>query len=197
MIPTAVLNLVILPLFITGLTRSCSLSSPNQKIIYFFGRIHPEKGTYESIQIAKQAGLKLIISGLIQDQDYFDKKIKPCINDKDILYVGNSGPKARNKLLGEARALLHPVSFEEPFGLSVAEAMLCGTPVVAYNRGSMPELIEDGRTGFIVNTIDEATEAVEGIDTIDRKYCREWASSKFTCEKMVEGYLKVYEKILS
>ena len=163
--------------------------------LLFFGRIHPEKGTAESIQIAKKSGRKLIISGLIQDQEYFDSNIKPFINDDDIVYIGNSGPKERNKLLGEAYALLHPISFEEPFGLSVAEAMLCGTPVIAFNKGSMPEIIIDGKTGFLVNVVDEATEAVKNIKSIDRKYCWEYADSKFSREKMVDGYLEVYSKI--
>ncbi len=165
--------------------------------LLFFGRIHPEKGAYESIQIAKKAGRKLIISGLIQDQEYFENKVKPLINNDDIVYVGNSGKMERDKLLGEAFALLHPISFNEPFGLSVAEAMLCGTPVIAFNRGSMPELIDDTKTGFLVNTIDEAATAVNSIKTIDRNYCRVWAVSKFSRKKMVEGYLEVYNRILN
>ncbi len=164
--------------------------------LLFFGRIHPEKGTYESIQIAKQSGKKLIISGLIQDQNYFNLKVKPFINNEDIIYIGNSGPLQRDKLLGEAIALLHPISFEEPFGLSVAEAMLCGTPVIAFNKGSMPELIKDNKTGFLVTTNDEAVEAVKRVSAINRKGCRTWALSKFSKEKMVEEYLKVYSKIL-
>ena len=165
--------------------------------LLFFGRIHPEKGTNESIQIAKQSGKKLIISGLIQDQNYFDAKVKPYINDKDILYVGNSSPFERDKLLGEAMALLHPISFEEPFGLSVAEAMLCGTPVIAFNRGSMPELIKDKETGFLVNTIEEAEQAINNLPSINRKECRTWALLKFTKEKMIEGYLDVYKTVLN
>ena len=165
--------------------------------LLFFGRIHPEKGTSESIQIAKRSGRKLIISGLIQHQEYFNSKVKPFINDDDIVYVGNSGPEERNKLLGEAYALLHPISFKEPFGLSVAESMMCGTPVIAFNLGSMPELIFHEKTGFLVNTIDEATEAIENIKSIDRKYCREWAFSKFSKEKMTEEYLKVYMQVLN
>ncbi len=168
----------------------------SSEYLLFFGRIHPEKGVYESIQIAKQSKRKLIISGLIQDQEYFDLKVKPFINDDDIVYLGNSGPVERNKLLGEALALLHPISFEEPFGLSVAEAMFCGTPVIAFNRGAMPELILDGKTGFLTNTVEEAAEAVGRIHVIDRNYCREWASSNFSRQKMIEGYLEVYQKIL-
>ncbi|NOY97461.1 MAG: glycosyltransferase family 4 protein [Chlorobi bacterium] len=169
--------------------------SPGEYLL-FFGRIHPEKGTYEAIQIAKRSGRELIISGLIQDQEYFDTKVKPFLNDKDIVYVGNSGPKVRDELLGGAYTLLHPISFEEPFGLSVAEAMLCGTPVIAFNKGSMPELILHQKTGFLVDTIEEAVEAVGNIDYIDRKYCTYWSSSKFSSKKMVEGYLGVYEEVL-
>lgn len=165
--------------------------------LLFFGRIHPEKGTSESIQIAKQSGRKLIISGLIQDQAYFDKKVKPFVNGDDIVFVGNSAPKERDKLMGEAYALLHPISFKEPFGLSVAEAMMCGTPVIAFNLGSMPELILSGKTGFLVNTVEEAAQAVENIHAIDRNYCREWAFSKFSTEEMINGYLDVYRKILN
>ncbi len=164
--------------------------------LLFFGRIHPEKGTLEAIEIAKKAGRKLIISGLIQDEGYFNQKIKPLVNDKSIIYVGNSGPVQRNKLLGKAAALLHPVSFEEPFGLSVAEAMMCGTPVIAFNRGSMPELIRDGKTGFLVNTVDEAVAALEKLETIQRNECRAWSLSRFSIEKMIDGYETVYSKIV-
>ncbi len=165
--------------------------------LLFFGRIHPEKGVYESIQIAKKSKRKLIISGLIQDQRYFDQKVKPYINNEDIIYVGNSGPAERNKLLGGAMALLHPISFEEPFGLSVVEAMFCGTPVIAFNKGSMPELILPDKTGFLVHNIDEAVAAVQNVEHINRRYCYEWAVSKFSTQKMIEGYVKVYKEILS
>lgn len=104
--------------------------------------------------------------------------------------------RERDKLLGEALALLHPINFDEPFGLSVAEAMFCGTPVVAFNRGSMPELIEDNKTGYLVNSIDDAVEGVNKISSIDRKYCQQWAISNFSLEKMTEGYLNTYKQIL-
>jgi glycosyltransferase involved in cell wall biosynthesis len=178
-------------------TNDFTFRSDPKEYLLFFGRIHPEKGTAESIQIAKQSGKKLIISGLIQDQEYFDNKVKPFINDDEIVFVGNSGPKERDRLMGEAYALLHPISFEEPFGLSVAESMLCGTPVIAFKRGSMPELIIDGVTGFLINEIGEAVEAVNKIKSINRKYCREYSESKFSLQTMVEGYLDVYKKILN
>ena len=165
--------------------------------LLFFGRIHPDKGTYEAIEIAKKTKRKLIISGLIQDQEYFDQKIQPCINNNDIVYVGNSGPKDRLTLLSQAFALLHPISFPEPFGLSVVEAMACGTPVIAFNLGAMPEIILHEETGFLVSNTDEAVEAVNNVSLINRSKCNEWASSMFSRQKMIEGYLKVYRKILS
>ena len=177
-------------------TNGFTFSPVSKDYLLFFGRIHPEKGTYEAIQIAKKSGRKLIISGLIQDNAYFEKKVKPFINNSDILFVGNSGAKERDKLLGDAYALLHPISFEEPFGLSVAEAMLCGTPVIAFNKGSMPELIDDSKTGFLVDDIEQAVVAVNNIHLINRNYCHEWATSKFSRTKMIEGYLNVYKKIL-
>lgn len=177
-------------------TNEFTFSPEPEDYLLFFGRIHPEKGVYESIQIAKRSKKKLIISGLIQDQEYFNLKVEPYINNNDIVYVGNSGPTERDKLLGGAFALLHPISFEEPFGLSVVEAMLCGTPVIAFNRGSMPELVIDGKTGFLVNTIEEALEAVNRAKSINRRYCREWATSRFSRQKMIDGYLNVYKKII-
>lgn len=177
-------------------SKDFTFNKTPKNYLLFFGRIHPHKGTYESIQIAKKANMKLIISGLIQDEDYFNEKIKPYINDDDIIYIGNSGPKERDKLLGEATALLHPISFDEPFGLSVAESMFCGTPVIAFNRGSMPELIDNNKTGCLVNSIDEAVDAIYRINFIDRKYCRQWAMSNFSLEKMTDGYFNTYKRIL-
>jgi glycosyltransferase involved in cell wall biosynthesis len=177
-------------------TDEFTFSQVPRDYLLFFGRIHPHKGTYEAIQIAKKSNRKLIISGLIQDEKYFENKVKPFINNDDIIYVGNSDTKKRNKLLGEAFALLHPISFNEPFGLSVAEAMLCGTPVIAFNKGSMPELIEDTKTGFLVDTIEQAVVSVNNISSISRNYCCKWATSKFSQKKMIDGYLDVYHKIL-
>jgi len=173
-----------------------TLNEKPEDYLLFFGRIHPEKGTYEAIQIARACGRKLLIAGLIQDQQYFEEKIKPEIDGDQIIYTGNAGPEERDSLLGNAYALLHPISFEEPFGLSVAEAMLCGTPVIAFKRGSMPELIEDKKTGFLVGNIEEAVEAVNQVKTINRSHCRQWAENRFSRRKMAEGYVEVYKKIL-
>ena len=164
--------------------------------LLYFGRIHSDKGTDEAIRIAKKAGMRLIISGIIQDENYFREKVEPFLNNDDIVFVGHSGPEKRDSLLGGAFALLHPVNFNEPFGLSVAESMLCGTPVVAFNRGSMPELIKDGKTGFLVKTVDEAVEALKSIKSIERLFCRSWSEDKFSQEKMVSNYIALYREIL-
>lgn len=163
--------------------------------LIFFGRMHPDKGAKEAIQIAKAFGMKLIMAGIVQDREYFEKEVEPHFSD-DIVYVGSVGPERRNKLLGGAYCLLHPIFFEEPFGLSVVEAMACGTPVVAFNKGSMPELIESGKNGFIVETVDEAVAALGKIPQIDRQYCRDIVQQRFSVERMVDDYIKVYEKII-
>jgi glycosyltransferase involved in cell wall biosynthesis len=168
---------------------------PDDYLLYF-GRIHHDKGTAEAIAIAKKSKRKLLIAGLIQDENYFKEKIKPELGP-DIEYIGNAEPSQRNILLCNAYALLHPINFNEPFGMSVAEAMLCGTPVIAFNKGSMPELIKHKKTGFLVNRIDEAVEAVKEVKNINRKDCREWSESQFSQDKMVEDYLRLYELILA
>lgn len=169
--------------------------NPDSYLLYF-GRIHHDKGTWEAIQIAKKAKMKLIISGIIQDQGYYNEKVAPYLNDDDIIYAGSSGPEQRDQFLGHAFALLHPINFSEPFGLSVAESMFCGTPVIAFNKGSMPELIVHGETGFLVNSIDEAVDCISDIKTISRSFCRTWAEKNFSKEKMVEDYIAVYKRIL-
>ena len=168
---------------------------PDDYLLYF-GRIHHDKGTAEAIEIAKKTGRKLLIAGLIQDENYFRERIEPQLNSQ-VEYIGDAGPEKRSLLLGRAYALLHPINFNEPFGMSVAEAMLCGTPVIAFNKGSMPELIQHEKTGFLVVNIAEAVEAVNGIKTINRKNCYEWSASQFSCDKMVDDYISVYKQILS
>lgn len=163
--------------------------------LLFFGRIHPDKGTAEAIQIAIKSKMKLFIAGIIQEESYFKEQIEPYLNE-DIVFLGSAGPAQRNELLGGAYALLHPINFDEPFGLSIAEAMLCGTPVIAFNRGSMPELIKDGETGFLVSNTEEAVTAVTRLKEISRETCSQWAKQQFSKEKMVEDYLSLYHQIL-
>lgn len=169
--------------------------SPDDYLLYF-GRIHPDKGTHEAIQIARQAKKRLLLAGIIQHRAYFHEKVEPFLNQHDVVFVGEAGPEKRNELLHNALALLHPINFNEPFGLSVAEAMLCGTPVIAFNRGSMPELIIHEETGYLVNTIEEASEAVNALPEIDRTACRAHAEANFSTGKMTEAYLELYKRIL-
>jgi glycosyltransferase involved in cell wall biosynthesis len=177
-------------------TKDFKFNEQPADYLLYFGRIHPDKGTAEAIAIAKKSKRKLLIAGIVQDERYFKEKIEPQLNQQ-IEYIGSAGPEKRNTLLGSALALLHPINFNEPFGLSVAEAMLCGTPVIAFNRGSMPELIKHEETGFLVNTVDEAAEAVNGIKNISRKNCYDWSVSQFSCDKMVDDYLSLYRHILA
>lgn len=163
--------------------------------LLFFGRIHPDKGTAEAITIARKSERRLLIAGLIQDQRYFDETVQPFLN-ADIQYLGNVGSEQRRQLLGNAIALLHPIRFDEPFGLSVAEAMLCGTPVIAFNRGSMPELIKHEETGFLVNTVGEAVEAISSLNLLNRNSCNVWAVARFSQEKMTADYIKCYQSII-
>ncbi|MGN6508345.1 MAG: glycosyltransferase family 4 protein [Chitinophaga sp.] len=164
--------------------------------LLFFGRIHPHKGTRDAIDIARQTGHPLIIAGIVQDEAYFREKVEPLIDGEQVRYVGHAGPSQRKQLLGNARALLHPIHFDEPFGLSVAEAMMCGTPVIAYNRGSMPELIVQEKTGFLVKDGEEAVQRVRDLGRINRQACRDHAMANFSMQKMVEDYVRVYEKVL-
>jgi glycosyltransferase involved in cell wall biosynthesis len=177
-------------------TRDFTFIEHPEDYLLYFGRIHPDKGTVEAIEIAKKTKRKLLIAGIIQDEGYYKSKIEPFIDNEQIIYVGHAGPDKRKELLGKAAALLHPISFNEPFGMSVAEAMLCGTPVIAFNRGSMPELIKDKQTGFLVNTVDEAVDAVNQLSSINRQDCYNWASTNFSCDKMVDDYYSLYQDIL-
>ncbi|MBS0028808.1 glycosyltransferase family 4 protein [Chitinophaga sp. 22321] len=167
---------------------------PGNYLLYY-GRIHPDKGTHEAIQIALHTGRQLVIAGIIQDEEYYREKVKPFIDEEQIRYIGAVGGHKRSDLLGGALALLHPISFNEPFGLSVAEAMLCGTPVIAFNRGAMPELINDRKTGFLVNDIHEAAAAVEDISLIARLDCHLHAKEKFSQERMAAQYMALYETL--
>jgi glycosyltransferase involved in cell wall biosynthesis len=164
--------------------------------LIFFGRIHPDKGAKEAIEIAKACNKRLIMAGIIQDEGYYQQYVHPYLDNSRVSYVGSVGPIQRNMLLGNAAALLHPIYFDEPFGLSVIEAMACGTPVIAFNRGSMPELIEHGKNGFLVSGPQEAIEHVDRLNTINRADCRQTVEDRFTAARMVEQYGEVYSLIL-
>ena len=164
------------------------------KLVHY-GRIHPDKGTHLAIEVAKKCGKDLIIAGIIQDQDYFDNLLKPHINDSSIQYIGPVNPVQRDALLKEAYTVLHLNTIPERFGLVLAESMAAGVPVIAMDLGSCREVIADGQTGYLVNNVDEAAEAIGKVELIDRKKCRQHVEEHFTIDRMVSDYEKVYEEI--
>jgi glycosyltransferase involved in cell wall biosynthesis len=164
--------------------------------LLFFGRIHPDKGTAEAIEVAERAGLPLTIAGIVHDREYFERSVAPHIDGDRVRYVGAVGPDERGAVLGGARALLHLIDFEEPFGFSVIESMACGAPVIASRRGSMPELVQDGVNGYLVLTPDQAVAAVEAAGRLDRTVVRASVERRFDVSRMVEDYIDVYHRIL-
>ena len=160
-----------------------------------FGRVHPDKGTHTAIEIARLAGRSLTICGIVQDQRYFDEQVAPHIDGEQVRYLGSVGPQRRAEVLGASAALLHPIAFDEPFGLSVVEAMACGTPVIAFRRGSMPEVVDEAVTGFIVDTVEAAVAAVVRAETLDRAACRGRAQQRFSADRMVSDYIDVYRAL--
>jgi glycosyltransferase involved in cell wall biosynthesis len=165
--------------------------------LLFFGRIHPDKGTAQAIEVARRCGRPLVIAGIIQDERYFRDEIAPHIDDNRVCYVGPVEAASRSTVLGAAHALLHLIDFEEPFGYSVVEAMACGTPVIAYDRGSMAELIDHGTTGYLVGDVDTATQAVDAAGNLDRGGIRAAAVERFSRTRMVDAYSALYYRVLA
>jgi glycosyltransferase involved in cell wall biosynthesis len=164
--------------------------------LLFFGRIHPEKGAAEAIEVAMRAGLPLTIAGIVQDREYFERYVEPRVDGTLVRYVGPVSRELRSDLLGGARALLHLISFDEPFGFSVVEAMACGTPVITHWRGSMPEIVRQGENGFLVASLDEAVDAVRAAAGMDRLAVRASVEERFDANRMVDDYLTVYRRII-
>ena len=163
--------------------------------LVYFGRIHPDKGTVEALDVAERAGRPLLIAGIVQDRDYFDRLVAPRIDGNRATFLGAVGPERRGELLGGAVALLHLIDFDEPFGFSVVEAMACGTPVIAHPRGSMPEIVRHGESGFLVATREEAVAAVHAASSLDRAAVRSSVERRFDAGRMVDEYLAVYARI--
>jgi glycosyltransferase involved in cell wall biosynthesis len=164
--------------------------------LLFFGRIHPHKGASDAIRVARAAGRPLVLAGIVQDRAYFEREVEPHLTGRDVRYVGPVGLAERDQLLGGALALLHLIHFDEPFGLVVVEALACGTPVIAYPRGSMPELIAAGASGFLVTDETGAVRAVARLGALDRAAVRAHAE-RFSVARMVDAYLHAYRTVLA
>jgi len=165
----------------------------------FIGRVSPEKRVDRAIDIALQCGVPLYIGAKIDkfDEPYFNEHIKPLLRNPLVTFLGEIGEKEKRELLEHAKALLFPIDWPEPFGLVMIEAFSCGTPVIAYPHGSVPEIMEDGVTGFMVSNQEEAVRAARNIHTVDRKACREAFERRFTAMHMAQNYLRVYEQLQS
>jgi len=163
--------------------------------LLFLGRIHPDKGTHLAIEVARRAGLPLVIAGIVHDQAYFRELVEPHLDLPGVSYAGPVGPAERDDLLGGALALLHLISFAEPFGLSVIESLATGTPVIAFPLGSMPELIRHGETGFLVDGLEAAVGAVGLVEGISRRACRDDVEARFSSRRMVADYAELFGRI--
>lgn len=170
----------------------------NRHYLLFIGRISRDKGTDRAIKVAKMAKIPLVLAGQVppEEKEYFSQFVKPHIDNKQVTWLGPISPTGRRKVFSGAIASLHMINFDEPFGLTVTEAMASGVPVIAINRGSMPEIISDKQDGFLVKDELGALNAIKQINSIDRSLCRRKVEEKFTVDKMVDGYIKVYEQIL-
>ena len=173
-------------------------SKSHDNYLFFPGRLHPEKGVAEAVQVAKMTGEKLLIAGLPASGSYWNKKIAPYLDDK-IQYIGFVPREELFKYYQKAKATLVPIQWEEPFGLVLTESMACGTPVIAFNRGSVPEIVIDGKTGFIIknNNLKKMADAVKKIDKINRADCRKHVEQNFSIQRMVDRYEEVFLKIVS
>jgi glycosyltransferase involved in cell wall biosynthesis len=174
---------------------------PNAKEPYiaFLGRLSEEKGTHLAIKLAKETGHKLVIAGKIgkADKEYYEKHVHHLIDGKQIVYIGELGHDDKVNLLKNALFTVHPVEWPEPFGLVMAESMACGTPVLALNQGSIPEVIKDKTTGFVEDNISSLIKRVKDVKTIDRKACRQHVEENFSAERMADGYLNAYKRVIS
>jgi glycosyltransferase involved in cell wall biosynthesis len=172
--------------------------APRGNYFAFIGRISPEKGVDRAIEIAVRAGVRLRIAAKVDlaDEAYFNERIEPLLNHPLVEYIGEVNEQQKNEFLGNANGLLFPVDWPEPFGLAMIEAMSCGTPVIAWPHGAVPEIVEHGVTGFLVGSISEAVSAVRHIARLDRHVVRERFEQRFTAERMARDYVAVYQALL-
>ena len=173
------------------------LQTNPKEYLAFIGRISPEKRADRAIEVARRAGVPIKIAAKVDamDQEYFDTTIKPLLEEPGVEYLGEIGDLDKGTFLGNARALIFPIDWPEPFGLVMIEALACGTPVIAYNRGSVPEVIDEEKTGFVVNSVEEATAAVEKLSSVDRAGCRRVFEERFSSARMAAGYVAIYQKL--
>lgn len=178
--------------------QSLSFSEGNGGYLAFLGRVSPEKGLDQAIKIASRSGMRLKVAAKIDPADrvYHEKQIKPLLKSQFVEFIGEIGNDEKNEFLGNAAALLFPINWPEPFGLVMIEALACGTPVIAYASGSVPEIIENGTVGFIVKDVDAAVDAVNRLSDIDRRRCRKHFERHFTDERMARDYLTIYQRLL-
>ena len=164
----------------------------------FLGRISPEKGIERAIEIAKRVSMPLKIAAKVDrvDRRYFKRAVEPLLNQSGLEWIGEISDQQKNEFLGNAYALLFPIDWPEPFGLVMIEAMACGTPVIAYRAGSVPEVMEDGVTGFVVTELDAAVEAVRRVSGLPRQACRKVFENRFTATRMANDYIKIYEQLV-
>lgn len=174
------------------------LKEEKGKYLAFIGRISPEKRLDRAIEIAEKLQLPLKVAAKVDKADlqYYESRIKPYMNNPLVEYMGEINDSEKNDFLGNAMALLFPIDWPEPFGLVMIESMACGTPVIAFNCGSVPEVIDDGKTGFIVNTVEEAVKKLKNIDSLDRRLCRKTFEERFADTRMATDYIKVYKKLI-
>jgi glycosyltransferase involved in cell wall biosynthesis len=177
--------------------ESFPLRTDKDDYLLFLGRVSKEKGTHLAIDVARATGQKLIVAGKVDraDVDYYDRMIRPRIDGSSVVYIGEADGKQKRDLFGRARCLLHPVTWPEPFGLVMAEAMACGTPVVAMRQGSIPEVVLDGQTGFVVGSVDDMIEAVGRVGSIDPNRCRAHVCMNFSLERMGANYERLLDSI--
>lgn len=172
------------------------VQKPKGNYLLFVGRLHPEKGVAEAVEVARKIGEELLILGPPVTGEYWDKKVKPYLGGK-IRHIGVVSRQELYEYYGNAKATLVPIQWEEPFGLVMIESMATGTPVIAFRRGSVPEIVVDGKTGFIVDTVEEMAVAVKRVSALDRNYCRVRIENNFTSERMVARYEEEFLRLTS
>jgi glycosyltransferase involved in cell wall biosynthesis len=165
--------------------------------LVFLGRFHPEKGTHRAIEVAKRAGVRLVIAAIHQDREYFETQVRPHVDGDRVQFIGAVEREARDALLGGALALVHMTTRPERFGLTMVEAMACGTPVLGARMGSIPEIVVDGVTGFLCDSVDDAVAKVPLLASLDRRECRERVATTFSVERMIDRYLDAYRRALA